>query len=52
MLVDVSPFRIYSGPWQQVDQGTRHGFSYCPPCFTMVGDDVAVARDHDLFRNI
>jgi len=24
---DVSPFRIYSGPWQHVDQGTRHGFS-------------------------
>ena len=26
-MVDVSPFRMYSGPWQQVDQGTRHGFS-------------------------
>lgn len=26
--------------------------SHCPPCFTMVGDDVAVVCDHDLFRNI
>ena len=26
--------------------------SHYPPCFTMVGDDVAVVCDHDLFRNI
>lgn len=26
--------------------------SHCPLSFTMVGDDVAVVCDHDLFRNI
>ena len=50
-MVDVSPFRMYSGPWQQVDQ-VLVMVSHCRPCFKMVGDDMAVVCDHYLFRNI